>query len=117
MTLVIIGLLSAAAMGFVVYPLVSGRRHLYYLEDMLGVGDQKKLAYLYARRATVYDNLRDLDNEFAMGKLSETDHQRLRDSLMAEAAEVVAEIDAAHMRREIEDMIESDAKSRRKVNS
>lgn len=116
MSLLFIGLLSAAALGFVAYPLVSSRRHLYYLEDMLGLGDQKKLAYLYSRRSTVYENLRDLDNEHAMGKLTEADHKRLRDSLMAEAAEVVREIDEAHMRREVEDMIERDARTRRKVN-
>ena len=116
MSLFIIGILSAAALGFVAYPLVSSKRHLYYLEDMLGMGEQKKLAYLYTRRSTVYDNLRDLDNEFAMGKLSETDHKRLRDGLLAEAADVVKQIDEAHMRREIEEMIERDARSRRKVS-
>lgn len=116
MSLFLIGILSAAALGFVAYPLVSSKRHLYYLEDMLGLGDQKKLAYLYSKRNTVYENLRDLDNEFAMGKLTEDDHKRLRDSLMAEAADVVKQIDEAHMRREVEDMIERDAKSRRKVN-
>ena len=116
MSLFIIGILSAAALGFVAYPLVSSKRHLYYLEDMLGLGDHKKLAYLYAERSTVYENLRDLDNEFAMGKLSEDDHKRLRDGLMSEAAAVVKQIDDAHVRREVEDMIESDAKSQRKVN-
>lgn len=116
MSLFIIGILSAAALGFVAYPLVSSKRHLYYLEDMLGLGDQKKLAYLYSERSTVYENLRDLDNEFAMGKLTEQDHKRLRDGLMAEAAEVVRQIDEAHLRREVEDMIEHDARSRRKVS-
>jgi len=115
MEFVIIGLLSAAALTFVAQPLITQKRYLYYLEDMLGLGDQKKLAYLYSRRSVVYDNLRDLDNEFQMGKLTEADHQRLRDGLMAEAAEVVREIDAAHMRREVEEAIERDAKSRRKV--
>ena len=115
MELMLIGLLSAAALAFVAYPLVSSKRHLYYLDDMLGAGEQKKLAYLYSRRSVVYDNLRDLDNEFQMGKLSAADHQRLRDGLMAEAGDVVREIDQAHMRREIEDAIESDVRSRRKV--
>jgi hypothetical protein len=116
MSLFVIGILSAAALGFVAFPLVSSKRHLYYLEDMLGLGDQKKLAYLYSQRSTVYENLRDLDNEFAMGKLSDTDHKRLREGLMAEAAEVVKQIDQAHLRREVEEMIERDVASRRKVN-
>jgi cytochrome c-type biogenesis protein CcmE len=115
MELLLIGVFSAAALAFVAYPLVSSKRHLYYLDDMLGAGDQKKLAYLYSRRNVVYDNLRDLDNEFQMGKLSAADHQRLRDGLMAEAGEIVREIDAAHVRREVEDAIERDVHARRKV--
>ncbi len=115
MELLLIGILSTAALAFVAYPLVSSKRHLYYLEDMLGSGDQKKLAYLYSRRNVVYDNIRDLDNEFQMGKLSTADHQRLRDGLMAEAADIVRSIDEAHVRREIEDMVERDARARRKV--
>jgi hypothetical protein len=115
MELVFIGILSAAAFAYVAFPMVSSKRHLYYLDDMLGLGEHKKLAYLYSRRSVVYDNLRDLDSEFQMGKLSETDYQRLRDGLMAEAAAVVKEIDEAHVRREIEDVIEADARSKRKV--
>lgn len=112
-----IGILSAAALAFVAYPLITSKRYLYYLEDMLGLGEQRKLAYLYSRRSVVYDNLRDLDNEFQMGKLSEADHQRLREGLMVEAAEVVREIDEAHVRREVEDAIEHDVKAHRKVKS
>jgi hypothetical protein len=115
MGLLAVGILTAAAFAFVVYPLVSPRRHLYYLDDMLGLNEQRKLNYLYARRAVVYDNLRDLDNEFQMGKLSAEDHTRLREGLMAEAAEVVREIDEAHIRREVEDAIEADARARRKL--
>jgi hypothetical protein len=115
MGLLLVGILTAAAFAFVVYPLVSPRRHLYYLDDMLGQNEQKKLNYLYAKRSVVYDNLRDLDAEFEMGKLSKDDHARLRDGLMAEAAEIVREIDEAHIRREVEDTIEADARSRRRL--
>ena len=115
MGLFVIGILTAAAFAFVVYPLVSPRRHLYYLDDMLGLTEQKKLNYLYARRSVVYDNMRDLDGEFQMGKLSKEDHERLRDGLMAEAAEVVKEIDDAHIRREVEDAIEADASAQRRL--
>jgi hypothetical protein len=116
MGLLLVGILGAIAFAFVVYPLVSPRRHLYYLDDMLGANEQKKLNYFYARRNVVYDNLRDLDNEFQMGKLSESDHARLRDGLMAEAAEIVKEIDEAHIRREVEDAIEADVRSRRRLS-
>jgi len=115
MELFVIGLFAAAAFAYVAYPMVNSKRHLYYLDDMLGSGDHKKLAYLYSRRSVVYENLRDLDSEFQMGKLSQTDHQRLRDGLMAEAAEVVREIDEAHVRREVEDVIEADASAQRRI--
>ena len=115
MGLFLIAVLTAAAFAFVVYPLVSPRRHLYYLDDMLGLNEQKKLNYLYAKRSVVYDNLRDLDSEFQMGKLSQEDHGRLRDGLMAEAAEVVKEIDQAQIRREVEDAIEADARLQRRI--
>jgi hypothetical protein len=115
MELLAIGLICAAALAFVGQPLVNRKRYLYYLDDMLGLGEQKKLAYLYSRRSTVYDNLRDLDGEFQMGKLSQADYERLRGGLMAEAADIVRQIDQAHVRREVEDMIEGDARSRRKV--
>jgi hypothetical protein len=116
MDLFVVGIIAAAAFAFVMYPLVSPRRHLYYLDDMLGANEQKKLNYLYARRNVVYDNLRDLDNEFQMGKLSQDDHQRLRDGLMAEAAGIVKEIDEAHIRREVEDAIETDVRSKRRLS-
>ncbi|HKW15805.1 MAG TPA: hypothetical protein VJS69_15070 [Candidatus Krumholzibacteria bacterium] len=116
MDLFVVGIIAAAAFAFVIYPLVSPRRHLYYLDDMLGANEQKKLNYLYARRNVVYDNLRDLDNEFQMGKLSQDDHQRLRDGLMAEAAGIVKEIDEAHIRREVEDAIETDVRSKRRLS-
>jgi hypothetical protein len=115
MALFVIGIIAAVAFALVVYPLVSPRRHLYYLDDMLALGEQKKLNYLYARRNVVYENLRDLDNEFQMGKLSEADHSRLRDGLMVEAAEIVQAIDAAHVRREVEDAIEAEARTHRRI--
>jgi hypothetical protein len=115
MELFLVGILAAGAFALVVYPLVSPRRHFYYLDDMLGASEQKKLNYLYARRSVVYDNLRDLDNEFQMGKLSQADHERLRDGLMSEAAGIVKEIDEAQIRREVEDTIEADARSRRRI--
>jgi hypothetical protein len=115
MELLLIGILSTLALVYVAWPLVTPRRHLYYLENMLGLGDQKKLNYLYSKRALVYDNIKDLEQEFEMGKLSEDDFQRLRDDLFAEAEVVVREIDEAHIRREIDELIEADAKQHRRI--
>jgi hypothetical protein len=115
MELLVIGILATLALVFVAYPLVTPRRDVYYLEDMLGLGEQKKLNYLFAQRTLVYDNIRDLDQEHEMGKLSEADYTRLREGLLAEAQDIVREIDKAHVKREIEDLIERDVKAHRKV--
>ena len=115
MEMLVVGILSTLALVFVAWPLVTPRRHLYYLENMLGLGEQKKLNYLYSKRALVYDNIKDLEQEFEMGKLSREDFQRLRDDLFAEAQGIVREIDEAHIRREIDDLIEDDARQHRKV--
>ena len=102
-------------------PLMAGGRDYRFPCDALGhvdmdsLTERARLNYLYARRSVVYDNMRDLDGEFQMGKLSKEDHERLRDGLMAEAAEVVKEIDEAHIRREVEDAIEADASAQRRL--
>ena len=115
MDLIAIGILSTLALGFIAFPLVAPRRHLYFLEDMLGLGDQKKLNYLYAQRALAYDNIKDLEMEHDMGKLSDADFQKLREALLIEAKDIVTAIDEAKLKREIDDLIESDVKAHRKI--
>ena len=49
--------------------------------------------HLEQRRARIYENLRDLQFEYRVGKLSETDYQATKQSLQGELAAVLAEID------------------------
>ncbi len=114
MELIVVGILSTLALAYVAYPLMSSNRDMYYLEDALASGDQKTLFHLRSKKNLVYDNIRDLDNEFDLGKLSVEDHQKLRNGLLAEAAELTSEIDAAEVRRDIEQLIEAEVKARRK---
>jgi hypothetical protein len=51
--------------------------------------------HLEERKARIYDNLRDLQFEYRVGKLSETDYQATKQSLQLELAGVMAEIDKA----------------------
>lgn len=46
------------------------------------------------RKARVYENLRDLQFEFRVGKLSDTDYQTAKQGLQKELAQVLAEADA-----------------------
>jgi hypothetical protein len=109
-----IGILATLALIFVVYPVINPRKYLYYLDDLLGSSEEKKISYLHQQKSLVYDNIKDLDFEHAMGKLAESDFERLRNGLMDEAEAVVAEIDEAQIKREIDELIEREVESKRK---
>jgi len=51
-------------------------------------------AHLEERKAQIYENLRDLQFEFRLGKLSDEDYQKTKIDLQRELAKVLAEIDA-----------------------
>jgi hypothetical protein len=111
----LIGILVTIALVFVAYPLINPRKYKYYLDDLLGSSEEKKSAYLQQKRAIVYDNIKDLDFEYAMGKLADADYERLRNTLMEEAEEIVGEIDKAQIAREIDELIESEVLKRRRI--
>ena len=51
------------------------------------------IQHLEDRKHAIYDNLRDLQFEYRVGKLSDADYQKTKLSLQAELAVVLAEID------------------------
>ena len=53
-----------------------------------------RLDQLLERRDSIYENLRDLRFEYRSGKYSEHDYEQVRQSLEAEAASVLSEIDS-----------------------
>src|SRR4051812_44882634 len=50
-------------------------------------------AHLDERKAAIYENLRDLQFEFRVGKLSDHDYQQTKRDLQKELAVVMAEVD------------------------
>jgi hypothetical protein len=50
-------------------------------------------AHLDERKAQIYENLRDLQFEYRLGKLSDADYQKTKVDLQRELAKVMAEID------------------------
>lgn len=50
-------------------------------------------AHLEDRKAQIYENLRDLQFEYRLGKLSDADYQKTKVDLQRELAKVLAEID------------------------
>jgi hypothetical protein len=51
--------------------------------------------HLDERKATIYDNLKDLQFEYRLGKLSDADYQQTKLNLQKELAVVLAEIEKA----------------------
>ena len=49
--------------------------------------------HLEERRAAIYENLRDLQFEYRLGKLSDADYQSTKKDLQKELARVLAEVD------------------------
>jgi hypothetical protein len=58
--------------------------------------DETGLSDLVARREAAYQVLRDLDSDFQIGKLAEDDYRQMRVQSLAQAAEIVAQLDAYH---------------------
>lgn len=84
-------LLAAAALlivGAVVFTL--GVRE----KDLPPPASVSPFQYLEDRKAQIYENLRDLQFEFRVGKLSDEDYQKTKLELQRDLAKVLAEIDS-----------------------
>ena len=57
-------------------------------------------AHLDERKAAIYDNLRDLQFEYRVGKLSDDDYQLTKKDLQKELAGVMAEVDRVKLQLE-----------------
>ena len=55
-------------------------------------------AHLDERKAAIYENLRDLQFEYRVGKLSDEDYQSTKKDLQKELAAVLAEVDSVKAR-------------------
>ena len=83
--------LASAALFYIFYPLVPGSSPGIVWEVDSGTTSLRRLL---RKKETVYENIKDLEFEYKMGKLSDDDFQRLRNDLTREAYEVMARIDA-----------------------
>jgi hypothetical protein len=54
--------------------------------------------HLEDRKAAIYENLRDLQFEYRVGKLSDDDYQRTKKDMQAELAVVLAELDRSQQK-------------------
>ena len=60
-------------------------------------GDKTRLAYLYERKDVVYENLRDMNFEFKSGKFTQADFDSMHETMEAEAAHILDEIETLEL--------------------
>jgi hypothetical protein len=75
--------------GVVVYTLAVRK------EDLPAPEPVSPTKHLEERRATIYENLRDLQFEYRVGKLSDQDYQQTKQDLQRELAVVLAQMEKA----------------------
>lgn len=80
-------LVMAAALAILAYPLYRSRQQAAPL-------NVSTLDNLLAQRDGLYATLRDLELDRQLGKLDDTDYNALRDRYMAQAAQVLQDLDA-----------------------
>ena len=83
----IIAIASAVAVAVIAFVLLVGPRSIPAPEP------PSPFAHLDERKAAIYENLRDLQFEYRVGKLSDADYQNTKLDLQKELAGVMAEID------------------------
>lgn len=100
-------LMALAVLAALAYPLLAGGAR-----DRRVVAGPSELDALLRRKAMLYQNMKDLEFEYQMGKLSEADYERLREEDRAEAARILAEIDALEDRDDPDAIIEREIAAR-----
>jgi hypothetical protein len=84
MTIAIASILAVLVMGFL---LIVRPQDLHKAEPV------SPFAHLDERKASIYENLRDLQFEYRLGKMSDDDYQRSKHDLQKELARVLAEVE------------------------
>jgi hypothetical protein len=85
MTLTVAVILAVGAIVFTLFIRV---------KDLPEIAPVSPTAHLEERKAQIYENLRDLQFEFRLGKLSDSDYQKTKVDLQRELARVLGEIDS-----------------------
>ena len=85
MTLTVAVILAIGAIVFTLFVRV---------KDLPETAPVSPTAHLEERKSQIYENLRDLQFEFRLGKLSDSDYQKTKLDLQKELARVLGEIDS-----------------------
>jgi hypothetical protein len=112
---VVIAIVAVAALLFVSYPLIGKPRKLYDIESASDSGDAATINHLRLKKARVEENLRELEFEHEMGKLSEHDYAALREGYAKEIDELSRSLDAHRVKEDTENLIENEVRTRRRI--
>ena len=90
-TFIVCSLVTLATLLLVFRPMLATARN-----PLLGSldGSPSALKRLLRKKERVYENIKDLEFEYKMGKLSEDDYERLRKEFSHEAYQIVREIES-----------------------
>ena len=116
MEFLLIGIFSIFALVFVAYPLINRKKFFFNPGDAYDARDVKTVLILRAKKLVVEDNIHELETEHEMGKLSDGDFDLLRGRLETETERVDAEIEKHKIKNQIDELIEHEVKSRRRID-
>ncbi len=74
---------------------------------------ETELDRLLSRKAVVYSNLKDLEFEYRMGRLSDGDFRRLEAGYKSEAAKLLQDLDRLGVPKDLDETIERDIAARK----
>jgi predicted Zn-ribbon and HTH transcriptional regulator len=74
---------------------------------------ETELDRLFDRKAVIYGNLKDLEFEYKMGRLSDTDFRQLEAGYKNEAADILQSLDRLSASENLDEAIEKDIASRK----
>jgi rRNA maturation endonuclease Nob1 len=102
------GILSSAVLGAICIP-------LFKKEDTLesAIIEETEWDLLQRKKEVILGNIQDLDFEHKCGKLSDEDHQRIRNEMSAEAAMVLQEIETIESAKDLDALIRREISARK----
>ena len=97
-------MLVLLAAGFVLKPLFGESKRVWNIELVT----ESEWEHQLNRKAAVYGNLKDLEFEYKMGRLSDPDFQQLSAAYKNEAADILKSLDQLKIYKNIDAEIEKD---------
>ncbi|MDD5541985.1 MAG: hypothetical protein PHX83_02330 [Acidobacteriia bacterium] len=102
-------IVGVLVLGFTLQPLFQQSNESIYIDNL----GETELESLLQKKEAIYENMKDLEFEWKMGKLSEEDFHKLRDEFKAEAAQVLDRIDFIEHSEDYNALVERELAAKR----